>query len=92
MTHDPVRLLWAAVAVGLWLFSIAAVVVRRALARRAAARRAVALSGPANADAVLVAFASQTGLAGELAWMTARSLSDAGTAARVALLDRKSVV
>ncbi|MGZ9113232.1 MAG: sulfite reductase subunit alpha, partial [Brevundimonas sp.] len=50
-------------------------------ARQAAAVRADALTS--GADAVVVAFASQTGLAEELAWMTARSLSDAGTAARV---------
>lgn len=86
MTTDPVRLMWAAVAVGLWLLSIFAVVVSRALARRTAARKAAALSGPDGADTVLVAFASQTGLAEELAWMTAKSLSDAGTPARVALL------
>jgi sulfite reductase (NADPH) flavoprotein alpha-component len=86
VTTDPVRLIWAAVAVGLWLLSIVAVVVSRALARRAAARKAGALSGPADADAVLIAFASQTGLAEELAWMTAKSLADAGTPARVVLL------
>ncbi len=86
MTTDPVRLTWATVAVGLWLLSILAVVVSRALARRAAARKAAALSGDADGGAVLVAFASQTGLAEELAWMTARSLSDAGTPARVTLL------
>lgn len=86
MTTDPVRLMWAAVAVGLWLLSIFAVVVSRALARRAAARKAASLSGPDGADTVLVAFASQTGLAEELAWMTAKSLSDAGTPARVVLL------
>lgn len=86
MTTDPVRLMWAAVAVGLWLLSIFAVIVTRALARRAAARKAAALSGPDGADTVLVAFASQTGLAEELAWMTAKSLSDAGTPARVVLL------
>ena len=86
MTTDPMRLMWAAVAVGLWLLSIVAVVVSRALAHRAAARKAAALSGDAGTDAVLVAFASQTGLAEELAWMTAKSLSDAGTPARVTLL------
>ena len=86
MTTDPLRLTWAAVAVGLWLLSIVAVAVSRALARRAAARKAAALSGDAGSDAVLVAFASQTGLAEELAWMTARSLSDAGTPTRVTLL------
>ncbi len=86
MTTDPGRLTWAAVAVGLWLLSVLWVIVSRALAKRAAARKAAALAPPAGADAVLVAFASQTGLAEELAWMTAKSLSDAGTPARVALL------
>ena len=86
MTADPVRWLWATVAVGLWLAVIAAVVVARRLARRRDAAKAVALA-PAEGQAdVLVAFASQTGLAEELAWVTARSLSDAGTSARVALL------
>nr|WP_221212450.1 sulfite reductase subunit alpha [Brevundimonas lenta] len=79
-------MLWAAIAVGLWLLSVLAVVALRARARRAAAAKAEALAPPAGADAVLVAFASQTGLAEELAWMTAKSLSDAGTPARVALL------
>ncbi|RZJ27033.1 MAG: oxidoreductase, partial [Brevundimonas sp.] len=86
MTTDPLRLTWAAVAVGLWLLSILAVVVSRTLAKRAAARKAAALAPPEGADAVLVAFASQTGMAEELAWMTAKSLSDAGTPARVVLL------
>lgn len=81
MTADPVRWMWAGVAVGLWLLVVAAVAWSRALARRAGARRADALAS--GADAVTVAFASQTGLAEELAWMTARSLSDAGTGARV---------
>ena len=83
MTTDPARLTWAAAAVGLWLLSILWVVVSRALARRAVARKAAALAPPTGVEAVLVAFASQTGLADELAWMTARSLSDAGTPARV---------
>ena len=86
MTADPVRWLWAALAVGLWLLTIALVRWSRARARRAAAARSAALAPVGNAPAVLVAFASQTGLAEELAWMTARSLSDAGTPARVALL------
>ena len=86
MTADPVRWLWAVVAVGLWLAVIAAVIARRRLARRRDAVKAAALApdeGPAD---VLVAFASQTGLAEELAWMTARSLAEAGTSVRVALL------
>ncbi|MEJ6788963.1 sulfite reductase subunit alpha [Brevundimonas sp. BR2-1] len=81
MTADPVRWLWTAAAVGLWLLVVIAVTWSRARARRAAANRAGALAS--GADAVTVAFASQTGLAEELAWMTARSLSEAGTGARV---------
>ena len=86
MTHDPVRWLWAAAAVGLWLTVIALVRWSRARARRADAARSAALAPAGDARALLVAFASQTGLAEELAWMTGRSLSDAGTSARVALL------
>ena len=86
MTPDPVRWLWAATAVGLWLMVIALVRWSRVRARRAASARAAALAPSGGAPAVLVAFASQTGLAEELAWMTARSLSDAGTPARVTLL------
>uniref|UniRef100_UPI0025D935E3 flavodoxin domain-containing protein n=1 Tax=uncultured Brevundimonas sp. TaxID=213418 RepID=UPI0025D935E3 len=86
MTADPVRWLWAVVALGLWLGVIAAVVIARRLARRQEAARAAALAPTQGRADVLVAFASQTGLAEELAWMTARSLSEAGTSARVALL------
>jgi sulfite reductase (NADPH) flavoprotein alpha-component len=82
VTTDPVRWLWAALAVGLWLLTIALVRWSQARARRAAAGSA-ALAPAGDAPPVLVAFASQTGLAEELAWMTARSLSDAGTPARV---------
>lgn len=85
MTADPVRWLWAAVAVGLWLAVIAAVVIARRLARGREAANAAALASEGHAE-LLVAFASQTGLAEELAWMTARSLSEGGTSARVALL------
>lgn len=86
MTSDPVRWLWAAAAVALWLLSIAAVALVRARARRRAAVRAEALFGEGTGEAVLVAFASQTGLAEQLAWMTAHALSRAGTAVRVAAL------
>lgn len=86
MTHDPVRWFWSAAAVGLWLLIIALVRWSQARARHAAAARSAALAPAGDAPALLVAFASQTGLAEELAWMTARSLSDAGTPARVALL------
>lgn len=80
------RWLWAAVAVALWLAVIAAVVIARRLARRREAAKAAALAPTEGRADVLVAYASQTGLAEELAWMTARSLSEAGTSARVALL------
>ena len=86
MTADPIRWLWTAAAVGLWLMVIVLVRWSRARARRADAARSAALAPAGDAPAVLIAFASQTGLAEELAWMTARSLSDAGTPARVTLL------
>ncbi len=83
MTDEPVRWLWAAVAIGLWLGVIALVRWSGARADRATAARSAALASSGDAPAVLVAFASQTGLAEELAWMTARNLSDAGTPASV---------
>ena len=86
MTADPLRWLWAAVAVALWLLVVAAVAWTRLRARRAARLRASALAPAEGSDALLVAYASQTGHAEELAWMTASSLSDAGAPARVALL------
>lgn len=87
MTHDPVRWFWAGLAVVLWLLVIVLVRWSQVRARRATAARAAALApGADDAPALLVAFASQTGLAEELAWMTARSLSDAGASVRVALL------
>lgn len=86
MTTDPIRWLWAAAAVALWLLVVAAVAWRRARSRRAAFDRASALAPAESSDALLVAFASQTGQAEELAWMTASSLSEAGVPARVALL------
>ncbi len=86
MTSDPVRWLWAGAAVALWLIIVAVVAWRRARARRAASSRASALAPAEGTDALLVAFASQTGQAEELAWMTASSLSEAGVPGRVALL------
>jgi sulfite reductase (NADPH) flavoprotein alpha-component len=86
VTADPIRWLWAAAAVALWLLIVAAVAWRRVRSRRAALDRASALAPAGAADALLVAFASQTGQAEELAWMTASSLSEAGVPARVALL------
>ena len=86
MTADPSRWLWALAAVALWLALVALVAWRRRRARRAAALRTAALDPANSAEALLVAFASQTGQAEELAWMTAASLSEAGVPARVALL------
>ncbi len=85
MTADPIRWLAAATAGVVWLLIVLAVALARRRARRQASARADAFAG-AGGRPVLVAFASQTGLAEELAWMTAKSLSDAGTPARVALL------
>lgn len=86
MTADPLRWLWAAVAVALWLGVVAAGAWSRARARRAAAVRASSLAPAEGADALLIAFASQTGQAEELAWMTASTLSGAGVPSRVARL------
>ncbi|MBU1385250.1 MAG: sulfite reductase subunit alpha [Alphaproteobacteria bacterium] len=86
MTADPLRWLWAALAVALWLALVAAVAWSRARAGRVAADRASALGPAEGADALLIAFASQTGLGEELAWMTASTLSGAGVPSRVVLL------
>lgn len=83
MTTDVARWLWAAVSVALWLSLIGLIVARVRAARRADAARAAALNAGAADDAVLVAFASQTGFGEELAWMTARALTEAGTPARI---------
>ncbi|MBN9466629.1 sulfite reductase subunit alpha [Brevundimonas sp.] len=77
MSTNPERWLWALVAVGLWLALIALVVWRERRARSAAKARSQALAG-SDAAPVLVAFASQTGFAEELAWMTARALAAEG--------------
>lgn len=79
MTADPSRWFWALVAVALWLALVGLIAWRRRQARRAAAARA----SEAPSDALLIAFATQTGLAEELAGMTAASLSGAGVPARV---------
>jgi sulfite reductase (NADPH) flavoprotein alpha-component len=83
VTAEPERLLWAAAAVALWLLLTAGVIWRVRRDRRREAERAQALAGDAGQDAVLVAYASQTGFGEELAWMTARALSDGGVGARV---------
>lgn len=82
MTEDVARLALAALATGLWLASVLTVVLGVRRARRAEKARSEALAGDGG-DATLIAYASQTGLAEELAWMTARALSDAGWPVRV---------
>lgn len=82
MTDDLARLSLAALATGLWLASVIAVILGVRRARRAERARAEALVGDGG-DATLVAYASQTGQAEALAWMTARALSDAGWPVRV---------
>nr|WP_221247875.1 sulfite reductase subunit alpha [Brevundimonas basaltis] len=62
---------------------VAVVAWRREQSRRSAREQAAALVPAGDANALLVAFASQTGQAEELAWMTASSLSEAGVPARV---------
>jgi len=81
VTTDPVHWIAATAAVIVWLILCVAVAVARARARRADRARGEAF-GP-DADATLVAWASQTGFAEELALMTARALTDAGQSARV---------
>ncbi|WP_426024318.1 sulfite reductase subunit alpha [Brevundimonas sp. PWP3-1b1] len=87
MTADPQRWLWAAGALALWLALIAVIVWRKRRAREAARARSDAFAGAGTGagegQALLIAFASQTGFAEELAWMTARALSDGGVGARV---------
>lgn len=81
MTGEPTRWLWAAGAVALWLVLTGFVVWRERRAKAAARARSDAMAG--EGGAVLVAFASQTGFAEELAWMTAKALQDGGVGARV---------
>lgn len=83
MTTDPTRWLWALAALALWLVLVGITVWSVRRARRIERARSLALVGGAPEDAVLVAYASQTGFAEELAWMTARALGDAGWGARV---------
>ncbi len=87
MTADPQRWLWAVGALALWLALIAVIVWRERRAEAQARARSDAFAGAGagagEGQAVLIAFASQTGFAEELAWMTARALSDGGVGARV---------
>ena len=75
-TTDPVHWAAAGAATVAWLgltASVVASVVRAKTAERATAAR---LATEAGNGATLVAFASQTGMAEDLAHMTARALSD----------------
>ncbi len=83
MTTDPVRWLWALAALVLWAALIAVTVAAVRRARRREAQRSEAMLGADGEEATLVAFASQTGVGEELAWMTARALAESGQPARV---------
>ncbi|AYG94983.1 oxidoreductase [Brevundimonas naejangsanensis] len=83
MTADLFRWVGAGVAVLLWLGLIALTVWRVRAAARRAAEQARAFAEAAGDEAVLIAFASQTGFGEELAWMTARALGDGGVGARI---------
>jgi sulfite reductase (NADPH) flavoprotein alpha-component len=82
VTVDLSRWLWAGVALILWLGLISLTAWRVRAAARKAAEQARLLAETAGDDAVLIAFASQTGFGEELAWMTARALGDGGVGAR----------
>jgi sulfite reductase (NADPH) flavoprotein alpha-component len=83
VTADPQRWLWAVGALVLWLALIAVIVWRERRGKAAAVARSEALAGAGEGQAVLIAYASQTGFAEELAWTTARALGDGGVGARV---------
>ncbi|MDR6624130.1 sulfite reductase flavoprotein subunit alpha [Caulobacter segnis] len=71
------RLLAAGAVAGVYALFCSGIALREALRRRAVVRAAEALSRGAG-EPVLVAYASQTGFAEELASATAKALSDAG--------------
>ena len=71
------RLLAAGAVAGAYALFCGGIALREALRRRAASRAAEALARGAG-EPVLVAYASQTGFAEELAGATAKALSDAG--------------
>lgn len=83
MTADLSRWLWAGVAVLLWLGLIALTVWRVRAAAKKAAEQAGVWAGAGGGDAVLIAFASQTGFGEELARITAKALGDGGAGARL---------
>ena len=83
----PQRLVLASVAVALYALLCAAIAYRQWRRRQQSARDALALSAaPAGVVSWLIAYASQTGNAEQLAWQTARVLHTAGVPARVVSL------
>lgn len=80
-TTDPVHWAAAGAATVAWLGLTAGVVASVVRAKAAERATAAKLATEAGNGATLVAFASQTGMAEDLARMTARALSDAGEAA-----------
>ncbi len=82
-TNDPVHWAAAGAATLAWLALTAGVVASRLRARAAEREQSARLAAEAGNGATLVAYASQTGMAEDLARMTARALTDAGQAASV---------
>ncbi len=79
---DARRLALAAVVVGLYLLLCAGIALKVALRKRKARREEAALAAGAG-EPVLVAFASQTGFAEELAMATAKALQAANLPVRL---------
>lgn len=87
MTDDPMRLLAAALVLLGWLALCAVIVARERWRRRRAAREAAGMVPAEDGrEPVLVAFASQTGFAEQLAWQTARLLRGAGVPVQLSAL------
>lgn len=82
-TTDPVHWAAAGAATLAWLGLTAGVVASVVRSKKAERAKASQLAAEAGKGATLVAFASQTGMAEDLARMTARVLTDAGGAASV---------
>lgn len=84
MADDPIRVVAAAAVVGLYLALCAAVhLAHRRKRDERAGRLAASTLAEQRVRPWLIAFASQTGTAQDLAWQTARSLRAAGHASRV---------
>ncbi|CAN5340043.1 sulfite reductase subunit alpha [soil metagenome] len=80
-TTDPVHWAAAGAATLAWLALTTGVIAARVRAKRAERVQAARLAAEAGNGATVVAFASQTGMAEDIARMTARALTDAGEAA-----------